>query len=52
MSNDIQRKILYSLLFALLVYMALALWSDWRALTTALIDFPWHWLPLVMACPD
>jgi uncharacterized protein (TIRG00374 family) len=48
MSNDIRRKILLSLLFALLIYMALALWSDWRALTSALRDFPWLWLPLVI----
>lgn len=48
MSNDIRRKILFSLLFALLIYMALALWSDWRDLTTALLDFPWRWLPLVV----
>ncbi|MCB0061603.1 MAG: flippase-like domain-containing protein, partial [Caldilineaceae bacterium] len=48
MNNDLRRKILFSLLFALLVYMALALWSDWQALTTALIDFPWLWLPAVI----
>ena len=48
MSNDIRRKILFSLLFALLIYMALALWSDWRALTDALLDFPWLWLPAVV----
>lgn len=48
MSNDIRRKILFSLLFALLIYMALALWSDWRDLTTALLEFPWRWLPLVV----
>ncbi|MCB0061395.1 MAG: flippase-like domain-containing protein [Caldilineaceae bacterium] len=48
MSNDIRRKILFSLLFALLIYMALALWSDWHDLTTALLDFPWLWLPLII----
>ncbi len=48
MTNDLRRKILLSLLFALLLYMAFVLWSDWRALTTALIDFPWLWLPLVI----
>lgn len=48
MNTDLQRKILFSLLFALLVYIALALWSDWRALTDALLDFPWLWLPLVI----
>ncbi|MBX3013378.1 MAG: flippase-like domain-containing protein [Caldilineaceae bacterium] len=48
MSNDLRRKILLSLVFALLVYMALALWSDWQELAQALTDFPWQWLPLVV----
>lgn len=43
-----RRKIILSLIFALLVYMALVFWSDWRALTTALLDFPWLWLPAVV----
>ena len=53
MSIDLRRKIIYSLLFALLVYIGLALYSalysDWGDLRTALSDFPWHWLPLVIA---
>lgn len=49
MSGDLRRKIIYSLGFALLVYVALALYSDWGELTAALIDFPWSWLPLVIA---
>lgn len=48
MGNDLRRKILLSFVFALLVYMALALWSDWQELTQALADFPWLWLPLVV----
>lgn len=48
MGNDLRRKILLSFVFALLVYMALALWSDWQELTQALTDFPWSWLPLVV----
>ena len=48
MGNDLRRKILLSLVFALLVYMGLALWSDWQELTQALTDFPWSWLPLVV----
>jgi len=48
MSNDLRRKILLSILFALLVYMAFVFWSDWRALKTALSDFPWLWLPVVI----
>jgi glycosyltransferase 2 family protein len=49
MSADLTRKLIYSLVFALLVYIALALWSDWNELTAALLDFPWQWLPLVVA---
>ena len=49
MSNDLRRKIIYSLVFALLVYIGLALYSDWGDLRIALNDFPWHWLPLVIA---
>lgn len=48
MGNDLRRKILLSFVFALLVYMALALWSDWQELTQALTAFPWSWLPLVV----
>lgn len=48
MGNDLRRKILLSFVFALLVYMGLALWSDWQELTQALTDFPWLWLPLVV----
>ena len=48
MGNDLRRKILLSFVFALLVYMALALWSDWQALAQALTDFPWRWLPAVI----
>jgi uncharacterized protein (TIRG00374 family) len=32
-----------------LLYVALALWSDWRQLKAALLDFPWAWLPAVIA---
>lgn len=49
MRTDLNRKIVLSLIFALLVYVGLALWSDWRELTTALTDFPWVWLPVVIA---
>jgi glycosyltransferase 2 family protein len=48
MSADLTRKLIYSLIFALLVYMGLALWSDWNELTRALTDFPWLWLPAVV----
>ena len=37
MSNDLRRKIFYSLVIALLIYVGLALWSDWQELTQALI---------------
>jgi uncharacterized protein (TIRG00374 family) len=49
MSADLTRKLIYSLVFALLVYIGLALWSDWNELTQALTDFPWLWLPAVVA---
>lgn len=48
MTPDLRRKLLYSLVIALLFYIALALYSDWRALTQALRDFPWSWLPVVI----
>ncbi|MEZ4866841.1 MAG: lysylphosphatidylglycerol synthase transmembrane domain-containing protein [Caldilineaceae bacterium] len=49
MSRDLQRKIIFSMVFALLFYMAMAIWSDWRELTQALTAFPWQWLPLVIS---
>jgi uncharacterized protein (TIRG00374 family) len=49
MSGDLRRKIIYSMGFALLVYVGLALYSDWGDLRTALLDFPWQWLPVVIA---
>jgi uncharacterized protein (TIRG00374 family) len=48
MSHNLRRKILYSFAFALLIYVALALYSDWNKLTIALLDFPWRWLPAVI----
>lgn len=48
MSKDLRRKIIYSLIFALLLYIVMALWSDWRELTAAVADFPWKLMPLVM----
>ncbi len=49
MTNDLRRKLLLSLVLALLVYIGLALFSDWRQLTSALTDFPWPWLTAVIA---
>lgn len=49
MSSDLRRKIVYSLILALLVYVGLALYSDWYELRAALSEFPWHWLSLVIA---
>lgn len=48
MSSDLRRKLIYSLVFALLVYIVLALWSDWRQLVAALQDFTWALLPLAV----
>ncbi len=41
MSPDLRRKFLYSLVIALLIYIGLALYSDWGQLTIALQGFPW-----------
>lgn len=41
MSNDLRRKLLLSLVFALLVYIALVFYGDWRQLTASLSSFPW-----------
>ncbi|MEM7536614.1 MAG: lysylphosphatidylglycerol synthase transmembrane domain-containing protein [Chloroflexota bacterium] len=49
MSRSLINKILYSCMFALLLYIALVLWSDWTQLVSALTDFPWLWLPVVIA---
>lgn len=49
MSSDLRRKLLLSLVLALLVYMALALFSDWAALKAALVAFPWALLVPVLA---
>ena len=48
MSNDLRRKIIISLVIALLIYVGLALWSDWQELAQALSEFPWAWLPAVI----
>lgn len=48
MSRDLQKKIIYSLVLALLLYVALVLWSDWRKLAETLTTFPWQWLPIVI----
>lgn len=48
MNNDLRRKILYSLVFALIFYIALTLWNDWGELAQALTGFPWHWVPLII----
>jgi len=49
MSDDLRRKLLLSLVLGLLVYIALALFSDWQQLASALTDFPWSWLTAVIA---
>ena len=42
-------QFLWSLLLALLVYIGLIVYGDWRQLTTLLAGFPWMWLPPVLA---
>lgn len=49
MSSDLRRKVLLSLVFALLVYIALVFYGDWRLLTSALATFPWAWIVPVLA---
>lgn len=44
MSVELRRKIIWSLLFAFLIYLGLAIYSDWQQLTAALLDFPWLWI--------
>jgi len=44
MSPDLRRKLFLSLGFALVVYAAFVLWSDFASLKAALIDFPWMWI--------
>ena len=41
-------QFLWSLLLALLVYIGLIVYGDWRQLSTLLADFPWMWLPPVL----
>ncbi|MCB0046083.1 MAG: flippase-like domain-containing protein [Caldilineaceae bacterium] len=48
MSKDLQSKLIYSLAFALILYIALALWSDWQDLTAAVSIFPWRLMPIVI----
>lgn len=48
MSAQLRRKFLWSLLLALLVYMALIFYGDWRHLSSLLADFPWGWLPGIL----
>lgn len=48
MSQDLRRKLILSLVGALLLYIVLVLWSDIHAVQSALQSFPWQWLPLVL----
>lgn len=45
MDRQLRTKFLWSLLLALLVYMALILYADWQALTESLASFQWIYLP-------
>jgi uncharacterized protein (TIRG00374 family) len=49
MSSDLRKKLIWSLVGALLLYVVLALLSDWQELTAALKSFPWQWLPLIVS---
>lgn len=48
MNQSLQRKILWSLLLALGIYMLLILYADWRSLGSALNAFPWMLLPAIL----
>lgn len=48
MPKNLFRRILLSLVFALIVYIGFVLWSDWRALRAALSDFPWLLVPVAL----
>jgi uncharacterized protein (TIRG00374 family) len=49
MNQDLRRKLILSLVGALILYIVLVLWSDIRAVQSALQAFPWRWFPLVLA---
>ncbi len=42
-------QLLWSLLLALLVYIGLIVYGDWRQLSALLADFPWVWLAPTLA---
>jgi len=48
MSQDLRRKIILSMVGAVILYIVLALWSDWQEVQSALRSFPWQWLPLII----
>lgn len=49
MSKELRKKLVYSVLFALVVYIVFVLWSDVTSLRAALMDFPWLWMiPVVL----
>ena len=48
MSPNLRKKLIWSLVGALLLYIVIALLSDWEELTGALRAFPWQWLPLIV----
>jgi uncharacterized protein (TIRG00374 family) len=48
MNQDLRRKLILSLVGALLLYIVLVLWSDISEVQSALLAFPWQWLPLVL----
>lgn len=48
MNQDLRRKLIFSLVGALILYIVLVLWSDIRLVQSALQAFPWQWFPLVL----
>lgn len=48
MNPDIRRKLLWSIMFALLLYVAIVFFSDVQRLANDLTGWPWEWLPVVI----
>lgn len=50
MKNPVVRKLVWILIFAVLLYTAFAIWADLEKNLATLRAFPWTMLPLILAC--
>ncbi|MEM7132798.1 MAG: lysylphosphatidylglycerol synthase transmembrane domain-containing protein [Chloroflexota bacterium] len=48
MSPDLRRKLIWSLMFGLLIYIGFIFFGDVQKLAALLNEWPWLWLPLVL----